>query len=262
MNNLFSLEGKTAVVTGGSSGIGAMIAESFVRNGVKTYITSRKEEILQNTAREFSKFGKCIAISADLSETEGILKFIKEIKAVEGKIDILINNAGTSWGAPIEEFPEQGWDKVMDTNVKGVFFLTQKLLPLLKASGNAEDPARVINIGSIDGIKTGLFDAFSYGPSKAALHHLTRVLAASLVKDHIIVNAIAPGPFPTWMLSTGVGSGGDVDIDWSVVGDTNPRGRVGTAEDIAGLAIFLSSRAGAYTVGQTITCDGGVVASS
>ena len=127
MNNLFSLEGKTAVVTGGSSGIGAMIAESFVRNGVKTYITSRKVEILQNTAREFSKFGECIAISADLSETEGILKFIKEIKAVEGKIDILINNAGTSWGAPIEEFPEQGWDKVMDINLKLSPFLCKKL---------------------------------------------------------------------------------------------------------------------------------------
>jgi len=174
----------------------------------------------------------------------------------------LVNNAGASWGEPIEEYSEKGWDKVMDTNVKGVFFLTQKLLPLLKASGNAEDPARVINIGSIDGIKTGLFDAFAYGPSKAALHHLTRVLAASLVRDHIIVNAIAPGPFPTWMLSTGVGSGGDIDIDWSIVGDQNPRGRVGTLEDISGLAIFLSSRAGAYTVGQTITCDGGAVASS
>ena len=150
----------------------------------------------------------------------------------------------------------------MDTNVKGVFFLTQKLLPLLRKSGTSEDPSRVINIGSIDGIKTGLFDAFSYGPSKAALHHLTRVLAASLVKENIIVTAIAPGPFPTWMFSTGVGGGGDVDIDWSSIGDTNPRGRVGTPEDIAGLAIFLSSRAGAYTVGQTITCDGGVVASS
>ena len=143
-----------------------------------------------------------------------------------------------------------------------MFFLTQKLLPMLRSSGTPEDPSRVINIGSIDGIKTGLFDAFSYGPSKAALHHLTRVLAASLIKDNIIVNAIAPGPFPTWMLSTGVGGGGDLDIDWTAVGKSNPRGRVGTAEDIAGLAIFLCSRAGAYTVGETITCDGGAVASS
>ena len=146
--------------------------------------------------------------------------------------------------------------------LKVFFSSTQKLLPLLRSSATAEDPSRVINIGSIDGIKTGLFDAFSYGPSKAALHHLTRVLAASLVKENIIVNAIAPGPFPTWMLSTGVGGGGDLDINWDEVGNSNPRGRVGTPEDIAGLAIFLCSRAGAYTVGETITCDGGAVASS
>ena len=145
----------------------------------------------------------------------------------------------------------------MDTNVKGVFFLTQKLLPLLRQSGTAEDPARVVNVGSIDGIKNPVFETFSYGPSKAALHHLTRGLALHLTGQQIIVNAIAPGPFPTWMLSTGVGGGGDTDIDWSLVGKNNPRGRVGTAEDIAGLAIFLCSRAGAYTVGEVIACDGG-----
>ena len=197
---------------------------------------------------------------ADLSNLEGINALVDELP--EESLDILVNNAGASWGEPIDDYSEKGWDKVMDTNVKGVFFLTQKLLPMLRSSGTPEDPSRVINIGSIDGIKTGLFDAFSYGPSKAALHHLTRVLAASLIKDNIIVNAIAPGPFPTWMLSTGVGGGGDLDIDWTAVGKSNPRGRVGTAEDIAGLAIFLCSRAGAYTVGETITCDGGAVASS
>ena len=205
--------------------------------------------------------GTCISVPADLSNLDGITALSNAISQ-QDSLDILVNNAGASWGEPIDEYSEKGWDKVMDTNVKGVFFLTQKLLPLLRKSGTAEDPSRVINIGSIDGIKTGLFDAFSYGPSKAALHHLTRVLAASLVRENIIVNAIAPGPFPTWMLSTGVGGGGDIDIDWSEVGNSNPRGRVGTPEDIAGLAIFLSSRAGAYTVGQTITCDGGVVASS
>ena len=197
---------------------------------------------------------------ADLSNLEGINALVDELP--EESLDILVNNAGASWGEPIDDYSEKGWDKVMDTNVKGVFFLTQKLLPMLRSSGTPEDPSRVINIGSIDGIKTGLFDAFSYGPSKAALHHLTRVLAASLIKDNIIVNAIAPGPFPTWMLSTGVGGGGDLDIDWTAVGKSNPRGRVGTAEDIAGLAIFLCSRAGAYTVGEPITCDGGAVASS
>jgi 2-deoxy-D-gluconate 3-dehydrogenase len=263
MKNLFSIEGKVALITGGSRGIGEMIAAGFLANGAKVYISSRKAEVCDATAKRLQEEygGECISMPADLSNLEGINSLAGKISQ-EGNLDILVNNAGASWGEPIDEYSEQGWDKVMDTNVKGVFFLTQKLLPLLRKSGTSEDPSRVINIGSIDGIKTGLFDAFSYGPSKAALHHLTRVLAASLVKENIIVNAIAPGPFPTWMLSTGVGGGGDVNIDWSSIGDTNPRGRVGTPEDIAGLAIFLSSRAGAYTVGQTITCDGGVVASS
>ena len=263
MKNLFSIEGKVALVTGGSRGIGEMIAAGFLANGAKVYISSRKAEVCDATAQRLQdEFGgTCISVPADLSNLDGITALSNAISQ-QDSLDILVNNAGASWGEPIDEYSENGWDKVMDTNVKGVFFLTQKLLPLLRNSGTAEDPSRVINIGSIDGIKTGLFDAFSYGPSKAALHHLTRVLAASLVRENIIVNAIAPGPFPTWMLSTGVGGGGDIDIDWSEVGNSNPRGRVGTPEDIAGLAIFLSSRAGAYTVGQTITCDGGVVASS
>ena len=263
MKNLFSIEGKVALVTGGSRGIGEMIAAGFLANGAKVYISSRKAEVCDATAQRLQdEFGgTCISVPADLSNLDGITALSNAISQ-QDNLDILVNNAGASWGEPIDEYSEKGWDKVMDTNVKGVFFLTQKLLPLLRKSGTAEDPSRVINIGSIDGIKTGLFDAFSYGPSKAALHHLTRVLAASLVRENIIVNAIAPGPFPTWMLSTGVGGGGDIDIDWSELGNSNPRGRVGTPEDIAGLAIFLSSRAGAYTVGQTITCDGGVVASS
>tara|TARA_B100000927_G_scaffold58867_1_gene45720 strand:- start:319 stop:1110 length:792 start_codon:yes stop_codon:yes gene_type:complete len=263
MKNLFSIEGKVALVTGGSRGIGEMIAAGFLANGAKVYISSRKAEVCDATAKRLQEEygGACISVPADLSNLDGINELANTISS-QDSLDILVNNAGASWGEPIDEYSELGWDKVMDTNVKGVFFLTQKLLPLLRESGNSDDPSRVINIGSIDGIKTGLFDAFSYGPSKAALHHLTRVLAASLVRENIIVNAIAPGPFPTWMLSTGVGGGGDIDIDWSEVGNNNPRGRVGTPEDIAGLAIFLSSRAGAYTVGQTITCDGGVVASS
>ena len=263
MKNLFSIEGKVALVTGGSRGIGEMIAAGFLANGAKVYISSRKGEVCDATAKRLQEEygGACISVPADLSNLDGINELANTISS-QDSLDILVNNAGASWGEPIDEYSELGWDKVMDTNVKGVFFLTQKLLPLLRESGNSDDPSRVINIGSIDGIKTGLFDAFSYGPSKAALHHLTRVLAASLVRENIIVNAIAPGPFPTWMLSTGVGGGGDIDIDWSEIGNNNPRGRVGTPEDIAGLAIFLSSRAGAYTVGQTITCDGGVVASS
>ena len=263
MNNLFSIEGKIALVTGGSRGIGEMIAAGFLANGAKVYISSRKAEVCDETANRLQEQygGECISLPADLSNLNGIESLVNSLPDGE-KLDILVNNAGASWGEPIDEYSEKGWDKVMDTNVKGVFFLTQKLLPLLRSSATAEDPSRVINIGSIDGIKTGLFDAFHYGPSKAAIHHLTRVLAASLVKENIIVNAIAPGPFPTWMLSTGVGGGGDLDINWDEVGNSNPRGRVGTPEDIAGLAIFLCSRAGAYTVGETITCDGGAVASS
>ena len=263
MKDLFSIEGKSALVTGGSRGIGEMIAAGFLANGAKVYISSRKAEVCDATANRLQEQygGECVSLPADLSNLDGINSLVQSFPEGE-KLDILVNNAGASWGEPIDEYSEKGWDKVMDTNVKGVFFLTQKLLPLLRSSATADDPSRIINIGSIDGIKTGLFDAFSYGPSKAALHHLTRVLAASLVRENIIVNAIAPGPFPTWMLSTGVGGGGDLDINWDEVGNSNPRGRVGTPEDIAGLAIFLCSRAGAYTVGETITCDGGAVASS
>ncbi|HEY5646268.1 MAG TPA: SDR family oxidoreductase, partial [Pseudomonadales bacterium] len=258
--NLFSIEGKVALVTGGSRGIGEMIAAGFLANGAKVYISSRKKDVCDATAARLAETfgGECRSIPANLAELGGIEAAAAELERHEKRLDILVNNAGVSWGAPLGQFPEIGWDKVMDTNVKGVFFLTQRLLPLLEAAATADDPARVINIGSIDGIKTPIFENFSYGPSKAAVHHLTKVLAAHLVRRHIIVNGIAPGPFPTWMLSTGVGGGGDVDnTDWDAVGKGNPRGRVGTPEDIAGLAIFLSSRASGFTVGDVITCDGG-----
>lgn len=258
--HLFDIRGKVALVTGGSRGIGEMIAAGFLASGAKVYISSRKADVCVATAARLQAEhgGECIALPANLSDVEGCQALADAIALKESKLDILINNAGVSWGAPLDEFPELGWDKVMDTNVKGVFFLTQKLLPLLRASASPEDPARVVNVGSIDGIKNPVFDTFSYGPSKAALHHLTRGLALHLAKEHIIVNAIAPGPFPTWMLSTGVGGGGDTDIDWSSVANTNPRKRVGTPQDIAGVAIFLCSRASAFTVGEVITCDGGV----
>jgi NAD(P)-dependent dehydrogenase (short-subunit alcohol dehydrogenase family) len=260
LQDLFSISGKVALVTGGSRGIGEMIAAGFVANGAKVYITSRKAEACDATAQRLrdNLGGQCISIPADLSNLDGIGGLVTDLRGREPRLDILVNNAGVSWGAPLDEFPEIGWDKVMDTNVKGVFFLTQQLLPMLEEGATSEDPARVVNIGSVDGIKTPVFDNFSYGPSKAAVHALTRQLAAHLVKRNIIVNAIAPGPFPTWMLSTGVGTKGDVEgTDWAAVGRGNPRGRVGTPEDVAGLAIFLSSRAGAYTVGEVISCDGG-----
>ncbi len=264
LESLFSIRGKIALVTGGSRGIGEMIAAGFLANGAKVYISSRKADVCNATAARLSETygGECISLPANLSELDGIDALVAALSEREDHLDILVNNAGVSWGAPIDEFPEIGWDKVMDTNVKGVFFLTQRLLSMLEAAATDEDPARVINIGSIDGIRSPVFDTMSYGPSKAAVHALTRQLAAKLVKRKIIVNAIAPGPFPTWMLSTGVGTGGDVDgTDWDAVGRHNPRGRVGTPEDIAGLAIFLSSRAGAFTVGEVITCDGGIVVS-
>jgi 2-deoxy-D-gluconate 3-dehydrogenase len=264
LEKLFSISGKVALVTGGSRGIGEMIAAGFLANGAKVYISSRKANVCDETAKRLSERfgGECISLPANLSGVEGAAALAAELKSREQQLDILVNNAGVSWGAPLDEFPEIGWDKVMDTNVKGVFFLTQQLLPLLEAGATADDPARVVNVGSIDGIKTPVFDNFSYGPSKAAVHALTRQLASHLVKRNVIVNAIAPGPFPTWMLSTGVGTGGDVDgTDWAAVGKGNPRGRVGTPEDIAGLAIFLCSRAGAFTVGEVISCDGGMLVS-
>jgi NAD(P)-dependent dehydrogenase (short-subunit alcohol dehydrogenase family) len=263
-NDLFSVHGKVVLVTGGSRGIGEMIAAGFLANGAKVYISARKADACAATASRLSEEygGECISIPADISDMDGIAALAGAVAEQETHLDVLVNNAGASWGAPIDEFPEVGWDKVMDTNVKGVFFLTQKLLPLLEAGATAEDPARVINVGSVDGIRTPSFDTVSYGPSKAALHTLTSQLAGKLVKRNIILNAIAPGPFPTWMLSTGVGTGGDVEgTDWDALGRTMPRGRIGTAEDIAGLAIFLASRAGAFTVGAVITCDGGIVVS-
>ena len=262
MKDLFSIKGKVALVTGGSRGIGEMIAAGFLASGAKVYISSRKAEVCDATADRLSNeySGECISLPSDLSNLDGIESLVTELSNKESHLDILINNAGAAWGAPLDEYPEKGWDKVMDINVKGVFFLTQKLLPLLREGAN-NSPSRVVNIGSVDGLTAGAFENYAYGPSKAALHHLTRILAANLIKEKIIVNAIAPGPFPTWMLSTGVGFGGETDVDWTVVGEGNPSGRVGDMEDIAGLAIFLCSRASEYTVGQTIACDGGSVAS-
>jgi 2-deoxy-D-gluconate 3-dehydrogenase len=261
--DLFSVAGKVALVTGGSRGIGEMIAAGFLANGAKVYISSRKAEVCDATAKRLAtEFGgTCVSLPGDLSTLDGIDSVVSRLRQQESALDVLVNNAGVSWGATIDEFPEHGWDKVMDTNVKGVFFLTQRLLPLLEAAGTAEDPARVVNIGSVDGLKSPSFDTWSYGPSKAALHAMTRQMGARLIKRNILVNAIAPGPFPTWMLSTGVGTRGDVEgTDWDAIGKGVPRGRIGTAEDVAGLAIYLCSRAGAFTVGDTITCDGGIVA--
>ena len=256
MKNLFDISGKVALITGGSRGIGEMMAEGFVAAGVKTYISSRKADACAATAERLSAHGKCIAIPADLSTMEGITHLANEIKAREPQLDILVNNAGATWGAPIDEFPEAGWDKVMDINVKGPFFLTQALLPLLEVSASAADPARIINIGSIDGLNVNKLGTYSYGPSKAAIHHLTRTLASHLAERNITANAIAPGPFPSKM-TAGIAKAMGEEIRKNV-----PLKRWGEPADMAGAAIYLASRAGAYVSGAVIPVDGGIVASA
>lgn len=256
MDNLFSLSGKVAVVTGGSRGIGAMIARGFIDSGVKTYITSRKLEELQATASQLSEFGECIAIQSDLSTLDGVTAFADAIKEREPEIHILVNNAGASWGAPIDEYPESGWDKVMDLNVKSIFFLTQQLLPVLRAAGNQHDPARVINISSINALANPLMPVYAYAASKAAVVQMTRHLAADLAREHINVNGIAPGFFHSKMTA------GLLDQFEQQLLAKTPRGRMGEPEDMAGTAIYLASRASAWVVGHTIVLDGGIIAAA
>ena len=256
MKNLFSVAGKVALVTGGSRGIGLMIARGYVENGAVVYISSRKADVCDKMAAELSTYGECHSLPADISTMDGIEGLASEMAKREKKLDILVNNAGASWGAPIDDFPEQGWDKVMDLNVKSIFFLTQKLLPQLRAAASAEDPARIINIGSVDGLGTTLMETYSYPASKAAVHHLTRVLAHRLATDNINANAIAPGPFESQMTEF------MLEHHAEEIAAHNPRGRIGTPEDIAGTAIYLASRAGAYVTGHVIPVDGGLVNAS
>lgn len=251
INDLFSVAGKTAIVTGGSRGIGKMIAQGYVENGVKTYITARKAEACQQTAAELSAKGQCIAIPADLSTKAGRVNFIDEIKLREDKLDILVNNAGAAWGAPFEEYPDEGYDKVMNINVKAIFMLTRDLLPLLTKDATAENPSRIINIGSIDGLRVSTTDNFAYGASKAAVHFLTKNLAVRLAPKGLTVNAIAPGPFESQMMDYMLSNFRD-EIE-----ARNPLGRIGNPRDMAGLAIYLASAATKYMTGQIIALDGG-----
>ncbi len=253
MKNLFSIEGKIAVVTGGSRGIGAMIARGYVENGAKTYISARKADVCQATAEELSQYGECIAIPADLSTDEGRNALVKSVQEKESGIDILVNNAGANWAVPIDDYPESGWDKVMDINVKSVFFLSQKFLPLLRSGASHENPSSIINIASIDGMRPPMLEIYAYAASKAGVIHLTRSLAKRLAQDHINVNAVAPGPFESKMMEATLKNFGDA-IKANV-----PRKRIGEPEDMAGVAIFLASRAGSYITGTTIPVDGGLV---
>ncbi len=251
MKNLFSVEGKVVLVTGGSRGIGEMIARGYVENGAKVYISSRKAEVCDRVADELSEYGTCISLPFDLGGMAGIEGLANAIKERESRLDVLVNNAGATWGAPIDEYPEDGWDKTVDLNVKSIFFLTQKLLPLLRAAATAEEPSRVINIASVNGIEPPTLETYAYSTSKAGCIMLTRHLAKRLAPEHILVNAIAPGPFPSKMMAATLAQAGDA------IAKSNPRGRIGQPEDIAGVAIFLSSRASAYTTGAVVPCDGG-----
>lgn len=254
--SLFSVAGKTAVVTGGSRGIGRMIAEGFVSGGANVYITARKAEACDATAAELTGIGpgKCVSIPGDLSNEAGCRAFADAVIEREPALHVLVNNAGATWGAPLEEYPDSAWDKVLNVNVKAVFTLTRMLLPHLRAAASAADPARVINIGSVDGIKVPGTDNYAYGASKAAVHMVTRQLAHNLTRDHITVNAIAPGPFPSKMMAFVL----DADGGEQLVAKGVPLGRIGTPEDVAGTALFLSSRAGAYLTGAVIPVDGGI----
>jgi NAD(P)-dependent dehydrogenase (short-subunit alcohol dehydrogenase family) len=252
VEELFSVRGKVALVTGGSRGVGEMIARAYVENGAKVYITARKAEACDATARSLSAHGECISLPADLARMDEIERLAGELERRERRLDILVNNAGASWGASFRDFPESGWDKVMDLNVKSVFFLTQRLLPLLEAAGSADSFSRVINIGSIEGIRTSHLETYSYAASKAGVNHLTKMMAKFLAPKHIAVNAIAPGYFPSKMTA------GIAEDDTRAVLEGTPMKRMGNPDDMAAIALYLASRAGAFLCGAVIPVDGGL----
>jgi NAD(P)-dependent dehydrogenase (short-subunit alcohol dehydrogenase family) len=252
VKNLFSVAGKVALVTGGSRGIGLMIARGYVENGATVYISSRKREVCDAVAAELSKVGTCHSLPADLGSEAECNRLAAELAKREPKLHILVNNAGANWGAPLAEYPDDAWNKVLALNLKSIFQLTRACLPPLEAAATPADPARVINIGSIDGLRVPMLHTYAYSSSKAAVHHLTRVLAVELATKHITVNAVAPGPFESKMMAETLRTFGDA-IRASV-----PLGRIGAPEDMAGIAIFLASQAGAYLTGTVIPVDGGI----
>ncbi len=252
VDNLFSVKGKNVLITGGSRGIGLMIASTFVKNGANVIISSRNAEVCQAVEKELSKIGTCTAIPADLSTGEGRTKLVETLNGHLDKLDVLINNAGANWSAPFKDYPEMGYDKVMGINVKPVFYLTQDLMPLLEKAASMENPARVINIGSIDGIRVSTIDNSAYGMSKAAVHHLTKILSVKMAGKGITVNAIAPGPFPSKMTKS------MLDNAQAMVERANPMRRIGRAGDMGGIATFLASDAGSFVNGAVIPVDGGM----
>ena len=251
MNHLFSLAGRTALVTGGSRGIGRMIAAGFLRAGARVFISARKAEACDAAAAELGQLGPCLSLPADVSTLEGVRELVAALATHTPHLDILVNNAGAAWGAPFDEFPESGWDKVVDLNLKSPFFLTQALHGALKAGAARGPVAKVIHIASIDGVSANAMETYSYQASKAGLIHLTRRMAIRLAPERIAVSAIAPGAFASEMNRAARDHGDEVARHV-------PAGRIGTEEDMAGAAIYLASRAGDYVVGSTLVVDGGV----
>ena len=254
LTELFGLDGKTAVVTGGSRGIGRMITGGLLDAGCRVIISARKADQLTAAVEELSARGPCEAVQADLSTPEGCRALAAAVRERVDSLHVLVNNAGASWGAPLDEFPVHGWDKVMDTNVRGPFFLTQELLGLLRAAASAEDPARVINVASVDGLKVPDMETYSYSASKAGIIHLTRHLAKRLARDDITVNAIAPGPFDSKMMAFIL----DDPSARAALAAHVPLGRIGRPDDMAGAAVYLASRAGSYLTGATVPVGGGI----
>jgi len=254
MSDLFDISGKTALVTGGSRGIGMMVARGLLQGGARVIVSSRKEGPVAEAARELSEFGDCVGVPGDVSTPEGAAALAAATTERFEKLDILVNNAGTTWGAPLEEFPATGWDRVVHTNVEGTFHLTVALLAALRGAATRENPARVVNIGSIDGIRTPSVENYSYSASKAAVHMLTRHLARRLAGENITVNAIAPGPFQSKMMAFLL----DDPESRAAVEGTVPLRRIGHPDDVAGLMLFLCSRAGSYMTGTVIPLDGGI----
>ena len=251
VNDLFSLEGKNALITGGTRGIGLMIARGYLEAGARVWISSRKADVGEAVVAELSPLGTIESIPADLSTEDECRRLAAEITNRTDRLDILVNNAGATWGTPLEEWDDKAWDRVLDLNVKGVFHLTKYCLPLLKAAGTVDEPARVINIGSIDGLRVPLMETYSYSASKAAVHMLTRHLARRLAPE-ITVNAVAPGPFESKMMAATLEAFGEQ------IAASAPLRRIGRPDDMAGVAIYLASRAGAYLTGAVIPVDGGI----
>jgi len=252
LEELFGLAGKTALVTGGTRGIGMMMARGLLQAGARVIISSRKADACEQAVAQLSQFGAVRAVPADLSNQDECKRLAADVLAETDRLNILVNNAGATWGEPLETFPASAWDKVLDLNVKSPFWMVQELVPALRLAGTQDDPARVINIGSIDAIHVSPMPTYSYSSSKAALHHLTRVLARELGPQHITVNAVAPGPFQSKMMAATLDAFGDV------IAASAPMRRIGRDDDMAGIAIFLASRAGSYVNGAIIPVDGGI----